>query len=365
MTKTLLINTITAWYEPHRARHQLALSLAKNFNIIFIARNELGRKYIEIQEITDRITLIVPHFPIDYRYRYRLPVINEYFQNWLFNQLREMYPGIIVVNFDFTAHRIFNFFRNVIYYCNDEYIGNSKYPNWFVNRYHRICENRVITHSVLNISTSEYLTCKMRKLNPNTYEILLGVTPIDLPQGYTGLNNKDQKKIKLGLMGIINKKQISINLINEIIEDSSFELIIIGPVEKSFMKGLILKDRVRFTGILKGQELLNELMKIDVGLALYNVKRINAGATPNKLWQYLSVGKPLVISKIPNIKVEIFPKDSVYLYDGKDPVRQLICKAFSQNTPERAMERIHFSRMNTWDNRAHEFVRLIETYLGN
>jgi hypothetical protein len=37
-----LINTITSWDEPPRARHQVAQAVAKNHKVYFIARNEFG-----------------------------------------------------------------------------------------------------------------------------------------------------------------------------------------------------------------------------------------------------------------------------------------------------------------------------------
>ncbi len=360
--KTFLVNTITSWDEPHRARHQLTLSLAKKNNVIFVARNELGSKRIEIQEISDSITLVKPYFPLDYRYRYRLPIINEKYQNWLFKILKEQYPDVIVINFDFTAHRIFSFFNSVIYYCNDEYIGNSQYPNWFINQYHRVCEQKVIKNSIFNVSTSPYLTRKMKLHNQNTYEILLGSTPVELPVGYSGLSNHHQKKIIVGLLGVIGKKQISINQINELIEDQDLELVLIGPVDKSFINSISCMSRVRFTGLLHGQVLQQELMNIDVGLALYNVKGINPGTTPNKLWQYLSVGKPVVINDIPNLRPELFPKDSIYVYNGKKSISYLIHSAYSNNTVDLAKERIQFSKMNTWDNRVEEFLSLVKNF---
>lgn len=147
-------------------------------------------------------------------------------------------------------------------------------------------------------------------------------------------------------------------------EDPAFKLYLIGPVEDSFRKGISDNNNIVFTGILKGQELMNVLIGIDVGLALYNLKRINPGGTPNKLWQYLSVGKPAIVSRIPNIREEIFPKDSVYLFDENDSINSLIIEAHRQNNEERSRERIVFARNNTWDNRVVEFEQLMDQYLG-
>ena len=251
MDRIFLINTITSWNEPPRARHQLAFALARQHRVVFIARNETGNKSIDIQEVYENITLITPTFPIDYRFRYRIPVVNEIYQNWLFSKIKELYPEVVVVNFDFTAHRIFSYFKQVIYYCIDEYIGNSKYRNILVNFYHRVCENRVISRSLFNVTTSAYLTRKLGSINKATYEILLGVTPVQLPSGYNGLNEPHDGKIRVGLMGVINERQISIGLINEISSDDSFHLILIGPMKMDLLANYAFRRKLHVPAHLK------------------------------------------------------------------------------------------------------------------
>lgn len=359
----LLINTITAWYEPPRARHQLSFALAKNHRIVFIARNEIGIRKLKIERIDENITVITPYFPLGYKFRYRLPLINEIYQKWLFSKIKNITGDVVVVNFDFTAHILNTFFKRVIYYCNDEYIGNSRYPNWFTNQYHSFCENQVIKRALFNVTTSEYLTSKLKLINSNTYKIMLGANEAKLPEEYNGFSKKTSQQIKLGLMGVINSKQISVELINQLIEDSTLELTIIGPVEKEFYKVIKNKDRISFTGELTGERLLNELMNIDIGLALYNIDKINPGATPNKLWQYLSVGKPVVISQLPNLDPSIFPPNSIYVYKHRRDIIKLIHLAYSDNSENLSLARIRFSKQNSWDSRAEEFIQLLNHYL--
>ena len=76
-----LINTITSWQEPPRARHQVAQALAKNNEVIFVARNEIGMPKLEIYRTNEYLTVITPYYPIDYRIRFRLPLFNEIYQN--------------------------------------------------------------------------------------------------------------------------------------------------------------------------------------------------------------------------------------------------------------------------------------------
>ena len=123
MDITYLINTVTPWNEPPRARHQLATALAKDNRVVFVARNQLGWPKVRTSELKTNLALVVPYFPVDYRLRWRLPIINEGYQNWLYTRLVNQYGDkeTRVINFDNTATRLFKYFKNVIYYCNDEF----------------------------------------------------------------------------------------------------------------------------------------------------------------------------------------------------------------------------------------------------
>ncbi|NJO68606.1 MAG: hypothetical protein HC830_04420 [Bacteroidetes bacterium] len=153
----LIVNTITGWEEPPRARHQLSYALNNlGHTIVFVAKNKIGKPRIEFAQVKENFFLVTPYFPVDYRFRYRIPLLNEIYQFWLHRQIKKLYPDYLVINFDFTAHLLFRFFKNVIYYCNDEYIGNSKYPIGLINYYHRQVEAKLTRKADLCIATSHF-----------------------------------------------------------------------------------------------------------------------------------------------------------------------------------------------------------------
>ncbi len=170
-------------------------------------------------------------------------------------------------------------------------------------------------------------------------------------------------KIYLGLMGVINERHSSLELVNSILSDDRFYLYLIGPVEKSFRKKITSRDNITITGVLKGQELRDILQKIDVGLALYNMRSTNPGTTPNKLWQYISLGKPVVVSDLENLKFMEFPDKSVYIAGPDQTVTDCILKAFAENTEELSAVRIAFARKNTWINRIQKFLEIFNSHL--
>ncbi len=362
MEPRIIINTITSWDEPPRARHQFTYAIARKIPVVFIARNKVGWPKLALNNPENNITLIEPSFPMDYRLRYRLPLINELYQLWLFAKLKNKLGNLVVVNFDFTAAMLSRFFQNRVYYCNDEYTSTSKYNSRLINAYISKCERKVVLTSKFCIATSDYLVGKLSKYNPATYEIPLGVdisnfNPIEVHD-----INVSKNKIIVGLLGFISERQISLEIVNKITTHDKLQLILIGPIESSFLKKIDYPDKVKMTGTLKGKELLNALSKIDVGIALYNLTKANRGTTPNKLWQYIALGKPAVVSNLPNLKNMVFPEKSVYTLHHDDDVIDLILQASNDDTMELKLSRIEFAKQNTWEHRVERFLELFRLH---
>lgn len=359
MSHKFLINTFTAWDEPPRARHQVTYALAKEHQVVFVARNKFGfRRKIELEQINDNITLINPIYPIDHRLRMRIPIMNEIYQRWLFRKLSKDYGTYLTINFDFTAHLIFRFFSPAIYYCNDECVGNTAYPNWFTDTYYKLCERKIIRKSSACIATSPYLTRKLLQYNPRTFEIPLGAN--SLQAGLTFKEERNKQSIKVCLMGNITQHQVPVELLMEIVAIDSFHLVLIGPTEEALIKKLGARENMSVTGVLKGQDLIKALSDIDIGLALYNKKKINPGTSPNKLWQYLSVGKPSIVTKLDNLDGKEFPPKSVYTHGDSDSLEDLIFQAFNEDTEDLFKLRRAFTADNTWDKRIELFLDVIE-----
>lgn len=360
--KNILVNTITAWYEPPRARHQVTQELIEDNNVFFVTRNELGKPGIDIEQINENLTLLVPKFPIDYRYRYRIKIINEIYQNWLFKKVRALNLNIdFVINFDFTAVNLSNFFNPVVYYCNDEYIGNSKYPVSFVNNYHKKAEVQVIKKSKICISTAKYLTKKLKLYNPHTYEIPLGAPEISVPlRELTKKHEEKKDKIHVGLVGFIAPRNISYDIINYLTAQEEFKITMIGPVEKVFHKKLSNVSDIEFKGVLTGNELYAEIAKFDVAIAPYDLEKINPGTTPNKMWQYYALGKPMVITEIENLKSFNLPEGTCYIAKSNKEFSDLIKKAHFENSEDLAKQRILLAGQNSWKKRIIEFKQIID-----
>src|SRR4030042_6885289 len=201
-----IINTFTKWDEPPRARHQVATEISKHYDTIFISANKTGLPKLKKKTINNNLSVIYPYFPITTKIRYRVPIINELYQLWLFSKLKKQYPDYYVINFDFTARLIYRFFTKTIFYCNDNFTAISKrINNILIYRYHLRCERTVAEKANFCIATSGILKNKILNYTDRVYEIPLGgpsIKEFDIKIKYE-IKNRHSGYINVGLVGYI------------------------------------------------------------------------------------------------------------------------------------------------------------------
>ena len=356
MEPSFIINSITSKDEPPRARHQIAYALAKKFPVIFVSANKTGGLGSQLIEESRNLKFYIPYFPIDYRIRIRIPLINLIYQKWLFRNLKKRYPNYTVINFDFTAKYISQFFVDNIYYCNDDFIGISKRinPGW-ISKYQEKCEELVTKNSRFCVGTSKYITGKLTNYNNNSFEIRLGAPEVKNIERYIKRIDRLNNKINVGLVGYFNTLDFS--LLEILFKNQDLFFTLVGPMNKKFEERLNAYQNVRITGKLVGDQLFEEVNKFDVGLIPYSLDS-KVDRTPNKLWLYLALGKPVVISNIHGIKDWQFPERFVYRANSNEEFLKLIEKAQLEDDSRVTMDRINFAKMNTWDARINEFLQL-------
>ena len=362
-----LINTNTNWNEPPRARHQIAYALSKKYPVKFIPANKIGFPGIKKIKINKNLTILQPYFPIDSRLRYRLPLINEFYQNWLFKKTLSLLSrdnsNCRVINSDFTAVNIFKYFKNIAYYCNDDFISNSIFTNplSIIVKFHSRWEDELIRKATFCVTTSDFLTEKLKEKNNNVFEVPLGAPDIREFGVNPALDASKKEFINAGLIGFINCRKISVKTINYLLEHPKIKLTFIGPVDQKFMNRIENKDRIIMKGPLTGKELYMEINDFDVAIAPYNTERINKGGTPNKLWQYIAMGKPVVVSDLPAMKSWTFPEGCIYR-SSDEKFLESVLRAYETNTTALIKKRISIAENNTWEKRVEEIVKIYDKY---
>ncbi len=353
----IIIITRTPWDEPPRARHQVAYALAKNARVLFIEANGFGLPSYNIIKINENLSVLKSKWFFHYKIRYRIPILNELFQLWLLFKLKKLnLKNFVLINFDHTSHLFSKKYKG-IYYCNDDHIRNIKIP--FGRKYFNNVEKTVGKYSDVCITTSKYLTDKLLNINSNTFEIKLGAPNINFNNSFVKSRKKDI--INIVIVGFFDLDHIPIETLFVISKISKFRLSLVGKVSQNFLNKVKGNEKIELNGVLIGDALYRKIAESDVCLALYSHKDKNRGRTPNKLWLYLALGKPVVVTNIKNIDNWIFNDDIVYKADNNDMI-QTIFKAFNRDSELLFFKRKEIARNNTWEDRIKELNKYIEKY---
>ncbi|RYZ15720.1 MAG: glycosyltransferase, partial [Chitinophagaceae bacterium] len=341
----LIYTTVTCWDEPPRARHQVAQELRKDGPVYFVEKNRTGRPRIEVREAEPNVFVITPYYWLDYRVRYRTPLINERYHRWLLGQIRSLgVPFELVVSFDYTAPGIHRFFDNVIFYCADDNVGFGNFNPFFINRYHTNTERAVASRARLCVVTSDYMKEKIGRYNPATHVVPLGAPLVDFQ--LSAFKHREGLPV-LGLVGYLDYN-LDYDLIDALLQE--FIIHFIGPASPANQERLSRHPNARLLGAKTGPDLYRALQDVDCCIAPYDESKLNKGATPNKLWLYLAMGKPAVVTNIPNIRSWQFDEGLVYKCVNEDFVAT--CRrACAEDRPERVQERVALARSNSWEAR--------------
>ena len=132
-----------------------------------------------------------------------------------------------------------------------------------------------------------------------------------------------------------------------------------GPIGSAYQKKLEERTNVKTTGSLTGNRLYEEISRFDVGLIPYKIQS-KIDRTPNKLWLYMALGKPTVISNIKGISNWEFPEHFVYRADSFSDFYTLIRLAVSEDNDQLTRQRMEYAKQNTWDKRMKYFIKLCE-----
>ncbi|MBN1180896.1 MAG: glycosyltransferase [Bacteroidales bacterium] len=365
-----LINTFTFWEEPPRARHQVTFALAKKYPVTFISANKFGIPRLKSSIIHEKLTVITPYFPIINKIRYRLPIINELYQHWLFKQLVKKYKNYEVINFDYTATVIYKYFTNVIYYCNDSFVAISNHINpSFIAKYHKKCESTVAQKAKFCVAVSSILQEKLLRYNPNSIEIPLGspdINELKIPLNYKPIKNK---VINVGLVCFMNIHIISYNILNLLLKDEDISLTIIGPIEEKFLSYIERRDKLVLKGPLIGEQLYYAINTFDVTIAPYSARLssdMNSGVgTGSKMYQYFALGKPVVISYMAGLTKLNLPDKFLYVANSEDSFASLVHKAYKENSEELIIQRANYAKNSTWEKRMEKLIDYYNTYNYN
>ncbi len=365
--KLIVVTSTTKWEEIPRVRHQVTQQLTKYYNVVYLELPILlNQSSLKIYQVDENLFVYISnsnafyHKIISYLWMF-IPGFNTII-NWVYSLLINR----IVENADYSKYTLFNFQYNftlnsvdrktskLIYFCNDDFQGNIN--DSLKKKINSYFEKRTIRSADICFSVSSILSEKIYKYNKNVHTILPGhyftIDKVNYKE------DRSAKKISACYMGVINNR-IDPSIIREIIENKSIDLYLIGPIEDIDIKDFNNNANVHFLGSLINNELKETILKMDVCIVPLKISLAGAQVTnaPNKLFQYLACGKPVVSIDYPNLIP--FPEAFVYASNSPQMFVENIIKAYKDDSENLQMDRIKFAASHHWDKRGETIMKML------
>lgn len=249
----------------------------------------------------------------------------------------------------------------LIYYCIDSFQDSSRDARK-VGHTERI----ILQKADLVFATSEKLLNHCAQYNKNIHYFPFGV---NIDNFMDALDNAraipaDLQKIKRPIAGYIGgiHRWIDFDLVHHAAsENRDVSFVFCGPIQADVSK---VKDmpNVLFLGQKGPDELPAYVREFDVTLIPYRITEYTRNVYPTKLNEYLSMGKPVVSTPLPEItKFNKENRDIVKIASTKEAfaryIKELVRQAIS---PEEKVLAMDAAKKNSWSNKIEEMSLLIE-----
>jgi UDP-galactopyranose mutase len=174
------------------------------------------------------------------------------------------------------------------------------------------------------------------------------------------LDMKEIKKPIIGYFGALNER-LDCELIKKIAyERTGWSLVMIGPKYESVVN-LPMAKNIFYLGKKHYKDLPKYLNEFDVAIVPYSLKGGTQFVNPVKVLEYLSGGKPVVSTAIPDVKR--FFSEYVYIADNEKDFIKKIEEALKNNTPEAETKRKEFAKKRSWEMMVEEMTTLYKKSL--
>lgn len=232
-----------------------------------------------------------------------------------------------------------------------------------------ISEDKLVKESDLVICTSKALYNNKKSQNPNTYFV---PNAADIDHCSQALDPvlpvhnkiKDMQKPIIGYLGTLERR-MDYNLVLEVVKvNPEKTFVLAGPVwDNSVPPELFKVPNVHIIGPIPYNELPQLIKGFDVAIIPFKKDEVSATIFPLKLFEYLSAGKPVVITSF-NPDLKDYTNGTVTYADGAEEFTVALNEAIANNSAEKVAERTALAKLNTWTKRTSEIADIISSHLN-
>lgn len=232
--------------------------------------------------------------------------------------------------------------------------------SWFVEKY----ENYSSKKFDFIIGATPYITERFTKINKNSINVNNYPIQKELASDVSTDIIKENKVCFIGGIHIIRGAENIISSSKSI----SGEIVMAGPVSSTELKNKLLNSKVNYLGILNRNEVKELLSESIAGIVLFLPEPNHINSQPNKMFEYMSAGIPVLGSNFPLWK-EIIEDNNCGICVNPENVEQ-ISEAIQWflNNPDKASEmgengRKAVEEKYNWETESKKMIKLYQKLL--
>lgn len=361
------------WLDHWGSKQQLMVRLAKDNRIFYVEyqasifhlafsamRNRIRKLFGTLNKKGDNIFVYTPpvmFLPFGYYFRF----INKINQMLLAIILKRYVRKLNLKNtilwiYPPSAVDLLNRFKYkaAIYHC----IADFPFEKTSWLRSHTIIgmEEELAVRSALLLAMTKKLYVRLSKFNQ---KIVLIPSAVDFDFfNSSAVRNpvlpddiENIKKPIIGLIGYLDGSVIDTELLEYIAsERPGWSIVLVGPMfrKASSFRNLMLKNNVYFLRGKLHAEIPRYINAFDVCLIPYRINCFIKNVSPVKLYEYLSLGKPIVSTDFLNGEDCV---GLIYVSNSREDFVSCIEKSLNEENINISQRRIEMARNNTWDSR--------------
>jgi len=224
----------------------------------------------------------------------------------------------------------------------------------------------LIAKSDLVVANSPQLAAFARQFNSRSFDVGQGVdlSAYDLSLEFKTPAEFDSiPKPRIGYIGDITSLRLDADLIYELAKSKpDYSFVMIGRVDKLFASHAMntLKN-VYFLGSVAKNMVPTYMSALQVCLNPQLLNELTIGNYPRKVDEYLALGKPVIATKTDTM--ELFREHS-YLCSSVSDYQEAVEKALTEDSKEKAKERIAFAQSHSWKNNVNNIYKYVEEVLS-
>ncbi|WP_449537832.1 glycosyltransferase [Ferdinandcohnia sp. Marseille-Q9671] len=308
-----------------------------------------------VKETEDGIYVLTPPPILPFGNKYRIiNKINQWIISKSIRKFLKKQPNAVLDLYTFLPNSVdllkYFSFNKVIYDCVDDHGSFTGLINpEIVNQ----MEKELMANTDVCFATAKQLLEDRKEWSTNFHLVPNGAEYEHFAPAQKGglpypIDIEPIKKPIVGFYGGISD-WIDIPLITEVAAElPNVSFVFIGPVDTS-VKGLKELPNVSFLGTKSYNNLPNYLQAFDICLVPFRINKLTKSVNPIKLYEYLSAGKPVVSTPLPEV---LNYSDVVEIGESKEQLIAIIEKQLEEKDKDiDVMKRQEVGRNNSWDSR--------------